>query len=376
MLKTPVSADLAITSRCNLRCTYCSHFSSAGDVNRDLPLAEWLGFFEELRDCAVFSVTLQGGEPFCRQDLREIIEGIVRNRMRFAILSNGILIDEAMAAFLAATGRCNGIQISIDGSGPVTHDTFRGEGNFRKAIRGLEVSLKHGLSVSVRVTIHRENVNDLEGIAAYLLEEIGLENFSTNAASHMGLCRQNARMVQLTTEERSFAMEVLLRLNARYDGRITADAGPLAEARTWLMMEQARREGRDGLPGAGYLSACGGPMQKIAVRSDGILVPCIQMSHIELGRINRDGLRDVWQEHPALIGLRKRREVSLADFEFCRGCAYIRYCTGNCPALAYLMVGDVIHPSPDGCLRLFLEQGGRLPDGNVLETLPDLPRGC
>ena len=225
---------------------------------------------------------------------------------------------------------------------------------------------KHHVPVSVRVTIHRKNVRELDQIAEFLLDDIGLGTFSTNAASYMGLCRQNAEMVQLTTEERSLAMEGLLRLSREYDGRITATAGPLAEARTWTMMEQARRQGKEGMPGGGHLTACSGPMDKLCVRADGVMVPCIQMSHIQLGRINRDDLREVWQEHSELERLRARHTIPLSDFEFCRGCDYINYCTGNCPALAYLITGDDRHPSPDACLRLFLEEGGRLPDENLL----------
>jgi MoaA/NifB/PqqE/SkfB family radical SAM enzyme len=37
VMRTPKSMDLGITTRCNLRCEYCSHFSSAGDVGLDLP---------------------------------------------------------------------------------------------------------------------------------------------------------------------------------------------------------------------------------------------------------------------------------------------------------------------------------------------------
>jgi SynChlorMet cassette radical SAM/SPASM protein ScmE len=176
----------------------------------------------------------------------------------------------------------------------------------------------------------------------------------------MGLCRQNAERVQLTVEERSLAMEMLLELNRRYDGRISATAGPLAEGRTWLEMEVARRERREPMPGRGFLTGCGGPMSKLAVRADGVIVPCSQMPHIELGRINRDDLREVWQHHPELKRLRERREIPLSGFSFCEGCPYIPYCTGNCPALAYTLVGEENHPSPDACLRRFLEQGGRL----------------
>ena len=102
-------------------------------------------------------------------------------------------------------------------------------------------------------------------------------------------------------------------------------------------------------------------MSKLAVRADGVMVPCAQMSHMMLGRINRDDLQEVWQGHPELLRLRERRNIPLSDFEFCRGCDYINYCTGNCPALAYTILGDVNHPSPDACLKRFLEAGGRLP---------------
>jgi len=334
-------------------------------VGEDLPKEEWLRFFEELNRCAVTNVTLAGGEPFFREDLRELIEGIVRNRMRFNILSNGTLITDDMAAFLASTGRCDGVQVSIDGSTPITHDSFRGKGNFFKAMEGIKVLQKHHIPVPVRITIHRQNVRDLQGVGKLLLEEIGLPSFSTNAASYMGLCRQNTEQVQLTVEERSLAMETLLKLNNKYNGRINAMAGPLAEGRGWLEMEKARRERKESIPGRGYLTGCGGPMNKIAVRADGVMVPCGQISHIELGRINQDDLQEVWQNHPQLKRLRERRNIPLSDFEFCRGCDYISYCTGNCPALAYTILGEENHPSPDDCLKRFLEEGGRLPDENL-----------
>jgi SynChlorMet cassette radical SAM/SPASM protein ScmE len=363
LMKTPRSVDLSITNRCNLRCTYCSHFTGGGDVGQDLPKEEWLQFFGELNRCAVMNVTVGGGEPFCRKDLRELIEGIVRNRMRFTILSNGTLITDEMAAFLSSTGRCDGVQVSIDGSVPTTHDACRGEGNFLKAMQGIKSLQKNNVPVTVRVTIHKHNVRDLENVAKLLLEDIELPSFSTNAASYMGLCRKNTEQVQLTIEERSLAMATLLKLEKKYNGRISASAGPLAEGRDWLEMETALREGQEPIDGRGYLNGCNGPMKTLAVRADGVMVPCGQMSHIELGRINRGNLQEIWQEHPELKRLRERHKIPLSHFEFCQKCYYIPYCTGNCPALAYTILGKENHPSPDACLKRFLEAGGRLPEG-------------
>jgi SynChlorMet cassette radical SAM/SPASM protein ScmE len=365
-MRTPRSVDLEITGRCNLRCKYCSHFTSGSDVEEDLPTAEWLKFFEELRDCAVMEVCLLGGEPFIREDFKELIAGIVQNKMRFSILTNGTLITDEMAAFLASTGRCNLIQVSIDGSMPITHDSFRGEGSFRRAVEGLKLLMKHQIPASVRVTIHRQNVRDLEKVSTLLLEEVGLPGFSTSSAGYLGLCRKNTQEVQLTVEERCLAMDALLKLTKKYEGRISAMAGPLAEARMWLDMERARSSGLRSLPDGGYLTSCGGPMTKLGVRADGAITPCAQLPGIELGRINRNALAEVWQGSEELNLFRGRSSIPLADFDFCRECEYVTFCRGGCPAVADSMVGSCYRPSPDSCYRRFLDAGGVLPDEDLL----------
>jgi len=366
LMRTPKKINIDITNRCNLRCRYCYHYESAGDAGSDLPASDWLRFFAELNRCAVMDVILAGGEPFVREDLKEIIGGIVSNRMRFGILSNGTLVTEEMAAFLASTGRCNYVQLSIDGSMPLTHDVMRGKGSFAKAVEGLMTLQRHGVRVGVRVTIHRKNVSDLEGVARLLLEELGLTSFGINSAGAMGLCRKNAEVVQLTTEDRMMAMETLLKLSKKYLGRIQAMAGPLAEARGWLEMEAARIEGRPPMPNRGSLTGCGCYREHLAVRADGVITPCTMLSHIELGRINRDDLVEIWKNHEDLRNLRERNRIPLSHFPFCEGCPYVNYCTGNCPGLSYTLVGKVNHPSPDACLRKFLAEGGRLPNRALL----------
>jgi SynChlorMet cassette radical SAM/SPASM protein ScmE len=361
VMRTPRSVDIEVTSRCNLRCRYCYYFDNRAVTYHDLSTDQWLQFIDELGRCAVMDVTLQGGEPFVRRDLPQLIEGICRNRMRFSILSNGTLIDDAIAAFLADTGRCDYVQVSIDGSGSQTHDACRGEGAFAAAIQGVHTLQLHNVPVAVRVTIHRYNVHDLEAIANLLLKDLGLGGFSTNSAGYLGTCRQNAEEVLLTTHERQEAMETLLDLADRYDGRISAQAGPLAEGEMWQRMEQARMEDAAPFPDGGYLTACGCHNSKINVRADGVITPCSMLPHMELGHINSDSLIELWQHHPALNQLRQRHTIPLTAFEFCAGCPYIPYCTGNCPGLAYTMIGQVDHPSPDACLRRFLAEGGKLP---------------
>jgi len=170
VMRMPRTVDVEITSRCNLRCRYCYYFENPAVEYRDLPTKSWLTFFDELGQSNGMEVCLAGGEPFMRHDLPQLIEGIVHNHMRYSILSNGGLITDEMAEFLASTHRCNFVQISLDGSHPETHDAARGKGSFQGAVRGIRILQRHDVPLAVRVTIHSLYVDDLENIAHFLKE--------------------------------------------------------------------------------------------------------------------------------------------------------------------------------------------------------------
>jgi len=359
LMMTPRSLDLDITSRCNLTCRYCFHRTSPADTGGELPTDSWVRFLEECGSCSVMDVTFGGGEPFIRKDLPALIDAAVQNRMRFSILSNGGLITPDSARYIASTRRCNHVQISIDGSCPEVHDRLRGSGSFDGAVRGIRVLQDAGVQVTSRVTIHRYNLQDLENIARFLLDEIGMKSISTNSACYLGLARSHEEEVTLSAPEFTRAMEILLVLADQYPGRITATAGPLSLGRHFQAMEKARLEGRD-IPGRGFLTGCGCMWSKMSVRPDGMMVPCGMLAHIALGKINEVSLRNVWQNHPEFVRLRQRYLIPLSDFEECRSCDYRMMCTGNCPASGYTRTGNVFAPSPEGCLKRFLTEGGRI----------------
>ncbi len=92
-MASPRSVDISVTGRCNLKCGYCFYADEMTEL-ADLPTERWLSFFEELGALAVQTVCLSGGEAFTRPDLFELIDGIIDNRMRYSMLSNGTLISE------------------------------------------------------------------------------------------------------------------------------------------------------------------------------------------------------------------------------------------------------------------------------------------
>ncbi|MEA3455133.1 MAG: SynChlorMet cassette radical SAM/SPASM protein ScmE [Campylobacterota bacterium] len=361
LISTPREIDVELTGNCNLRCHYCYFFDNPDVEYKDLDTAEWLRFFDECGEANVMSLRLAGGEPFYRKDLRELIEGIVKNRMRFSMLSNGGLVTEEIAHFIASTGRCDSIQISLDGGRAEVHDKVRGKGSFDQAIEGIKLLQKYNIPVTMRCTIHHYNVDDLEETAKFVLEDLNLPDFSTNAAGYLGTCQNNAENLMLTVEDRMKAMMSLDKLDKQYPGSLTASAGPLADLQFWREMERSRSEQLSGDPSTGALTGCGCHTTKLSVRSDGHYAVCSMISGISLGKINSDKLVDVWINNSTLCGFRERHNIKLTSFDYCRDCGYADHCTGNCPAIAYSMTGNAHQPAPDACYKLFLEQGGILP---------------
>jgi len=354
VMTTPRTVDLELTSRCNLRCRYCYYMNNEGVTYEDLPTDRWLAFFEEMGRAKVMSVCLAGGEPLIRQDFFELIDGIVRNRMRFELLTNGILLTKETAQQLKATNRCNSIQVSLDGSTPEIHERLRGRGSFAPALQAIRILQSEGLPATVRVTVHAFNVEDLPAIAHLLLEEIGLPSFSTNAISSLGTQAKYGDDLFMTPAARLRAMQVLAELDQLYPGRIEADAGPLAEWKMFHEMERIRASGGV-IPGRGKLVGCGCIFKRISVRADGAYVPCVMMPQIVMGYIGIDPLEKIWRDAAALNNLRDRVHIPLTSFARCRDCEYNALCTGNCAGTALSATGDPNQPSMEGCLKLFQE---------------------
>lgn len=356
---SPRTIDLSLTGRCNLRCRYC-FYAGAMQLRQDLPAEEWLTFFAELGHLAVREVCLSGGEVFVRPDLWELIDAVIANRMRYSLLTNGTLITEKIVAMFETGGRLErlgSIQVSIDGSCPEVHDASRGRGSFGKAVRGLRLIHETGLPVTARVTINRYNVDDLENIAGLLLDEIGIQGFGTNDAIPMGAGCGNQDEIVLSPAQQLKAMRALSVLAKRYDGRITAMAGPLANRQIYKEMELARATGKNPTTRQmGYLTGCGCVFNKLAVHHDGMITPCNMLPNLELGRINIDSIKAIWNTHPTLKALKERGRIPMSEVSGCEGCEWAPFCTGSCPGLAHEMTGDFNRANPHDCFRRFLAE--------------------
>lgn len=353
-LKMPTSVIIALTGRCNLSCKYC-YYADEMVALSDLPLAIWLKFFEELRDEGIMRVTLSGGEPFARPDFWEILEGVIHNKMRFSLLTNGTLITEKAAGLLDKyRKRLDYVQISLDGSSPETHDLIRGKGSFNRTLRGIEFLKKYNLPWTVRVTINKLNVYDLDAILFFLHDKMGLKSFDVNEAFPRGAGQCNNSTLEMTPDERRLSFRVMQSFDREHPGVASgAQAGPLITANRIDVIRNQLGESRS-LPQQGFMTGCNIMWQKISVLHDGTYVPCHQLPQIALGKVGQDKLRDVWLNAPGLLSLRQRHAIPLETDPRCKGCQYIDYCTGGCPGVAYAFTGDINTSNPLDCYRAYI----------------------
>jgi SynChlorMet cassette radical SAM/SPASM protein ScmE len=351
-MRTPRTVDLELTSRCNLACRYCYYLGNAGVSYKELPTECWLAFIRELGEARVMSVCLSGGEALLREDIFTLIDAVVSNQMRFSLLSNGIALTAEVARRIKQTGRCNHVQISLDGSSAEIHEIMRGKGSFAPALAAIRSLQAAEVPVTVRVTVHAGNIDDLPTTAKLLLEELKLPSFSTNSISSLGSNAKYNEDLFLSPTQHLRAMQVLADLDTKYPGCIEADAGPLANWKMFRAMRQASVSGQP-IEGRGHLVGCGCIFNRIAVRADGAYVPCVMLPQLVLGFIGVNRLDEVWQNAEVLNTLRSRTVIPLDTFEDCHGCDYQLSCTGNCAGGALSLLGDANRPSPDTCLRQF-----------------------
>jgi Predicted Fe-S oxidoreductases len=153
-LLVPPVIIASITSRCNLACAGCYMHG-----RRDAPAPEMTretlaGVVGEASHLGVSVIVIAGGEPLVRKDEILALAGS-HPEILFPVFSNGLLIDAAAAAELAAYKNIVPL-ISFEG---FTHETDarRGSGVYDRLLAVLLRLQEHRVFFGCSVTVSREN---------------------------------------------------------------------------------------------------------------------------------------------------------------------------------------------------------------------------
>lgn len=310
----PPKITLYLTEQCNLRCKHCAIVEGrmpdpaiAGDDFRRI-----IG--RHLAQHPGAEVSFLGGEPLLHPECMELLEFACARTETVSIGTNAILVDETVAAKLAALPIR--IQVSVDGGTAETHETVRGRGTWEKTWRGIRLLTAAGAPVSVACVLTRMTVPEVGTLLA-LCDAEGLKK-----ARFLPLQKQRAALTNwdaLEPDPEDF------RAVLRY---LLFDAGKRPNARTEI---GAGFPGYVPDPPAGRNWCPLGATLIVDSQGQGYVCPSLTTPDVQVGLVPEVDDGELAARQLRAREWMQRRVDTVTE---CRVCAWRNFCQGGC--LAYM----------------------------------------
>ena len=316
---------------CNMRCRYCFYVDET--LNRE---TENFGMMSEqtmeavIRRCLSFasgscSFGFQGGEPTLRgldffQKFTALADRLRPDRLQlhYFIQTNGLMLDEAWAAFFAAHHFLVGLSLDGDES---LHDLQRpdaaGRGTFGRVFAAAELLRRFGVEYNLLTVVTAQTARNIRRIYRFYTRNGLLYQQYIPCLDPLGEPR-GRRPYSLTPQ--AFGDFLIRLFDEWYADR---RAGKFVYIRYFENLA-ALMLGRPP-ESCGMLGHCS--LQTV-VEADGSVYPCdfYMLDDYRLGNLNTDTMEQI---------NRRREEVgflqeSLGGLEHCRSCRWYRVCRGGC----------------------------------------------
>ncbi|HET6339063.1 MAG TPA: radical SAM protein [Polyangiales bacterium] len=307
--KSPLSAGIEVSDRCNEVCVHC--YQEQGRKG-EMTTAQLFGLMDELASMGVLLLTISGGEATLRKDFLELV-GYARHKgFAVRIFTNGLTMSRELAAALAGLAVQN-VEISLYSTRSETHDFMTGvPGSFEKTVAGVRNLVEFGVSVTVKTPVMTINESELDEYAAFAA--------SLGAAHALDLGELVPReggsrapeLFQIKTETRA----AILRALSKSD---VTPARPLTQA------------------------PCSAA-ESIIIEPNGELRPCTSLE-FDLGHALEDGIAAAYHSNERALAI---RQLTWLNLHGCRECALRVYCS-HCYANALAQTGDALGPYPGAC---------------------------
>lgn len=352
-------------SICNLDCKYCFFLSKemlyAGDRFRmaDDLLETYIRQLLEAHRVPEVTVAWQGGEPtmmgldFFKRSV-ELAERYRKpwQRVQHTIQTNGVLLNDAWAAFFKKHGFLVGL--SVDGPREL-HDRYRvdkrGRGSFERVMAGYRHLRAHEVDVNVLCTVHAGNQHHPVDVYRFFRDEMGVRfiqfipvvertteallplanlGWSTSRNGKRPLYVQaGSRVTDRSVDAQAFGRFLM----AVFDEWVSRDVGEVFVQ----MFDVALANWYGEPPGVCVFSeTCG---LALALEHNGDLYACDHYVEpgYRLGNIKQTPMAElVASERQRAFGLAKRDTLP----QYCRDCEVRFACHGGCPRNRFVHTPD------------------------------------
>src|SRR5204863_2924663 len=109
---------------CNMKCSFCDFWPNPAPKKDELTTADFVRVADELAELGCFLVSIEGGEPYARTDLVEIVRAFGRRHVP-VLFTNGWYTTRENASELWDAGLAHA-NVSIDFPDGARHDGKRG----------------------------------------------------------------------------------------------------------------------------------------------------------------------------------------------------------------------------------------------------------
>lgn len=168
-IKNPIFCDIGITEDCMFKCKMCRFWQLPKNTN-ELSIDEWKNFIVSLKELGGNNIRLHlaGGEPLLKYGFLDLLEFANKRGFRTFIVTNGFLVDEAVAGKIVQSG-VEVISISLDSLNEDTHDFLRGvKGAYKHAVGAIDHLIKakaKARNIAILTVIMGSNLHDIVNIA-------------------------------------------------------------------------------------------------------------------------------------------------------------------------------------------------------------------
>lgn len=317
---------LELTRYCNQKCDYCYNAWRHEPQSAGAADDRWKARVDRLLDTfGIDHFTLTGGEPFAYRGVFEIIERIRARGVGVQMISNGGLIDDAMATRLVPLG-LRFIQVTLNGAQRHLHEQHVGLDCFDKTVAGIRSLRRAGVPVVGCIVVTRKNAAHVGAILSVFREldvhDIALSRFSP-AGYGSGQVADLLPSIDDVTEALAQAEPI-------------AASGAMRISSTMPLPPCAIEVERFPHIATGYC-AVGTTMQEFAIGTDGRVRNCTLHDAV---LANAGDIADPDTDLVALLrhdDVRRYRERAVPAF--CRGCQHQKTCNGGCGAAARWVFG-------------------------------------
>jgi len=210
-LMVPPVMIVSITSRCNLACAGCYMHGRGERPKAEMSPEILASVVSQAAGLGVSVIVIAGGEPLVRQE--EIFAlAKAHPRVLFPVFTNGLLIDDAMAAEIAA---CRNIVpvISFEGFREET-DTRRGSGVYERLLSVCARLKDRNVFFGCSVTTTRRNFDSVTG-EAFVRQMTGAGARVFTFVEYVPMATGTENLV-LTSEQKKTLQAVLADYNRKF----------------------------------------------------------------------------------------------------------------------------------------------------------------